>query len=160
MFPTSIHNLPAPGIPGDFAGNNPRATHLGFPGGLVAGASATIGHFAWIDPTTFLVTSTGTGAPDGFVHRDQQGLITSYLVDNTNIAAPGFGITIFTAGDFFVLNTGAAAVAKMAAFANLADGSVQFAAPGATVAGAVQTQFFAMMPAAAGDVAKISTWIG
>ena len=158
MFQTSVNVQPAIGVAGDFASANPRATVLAGPGALVAGAGGvTVGCFAWA--ANGVVSSTGAGPVTGFVHREQQALITSYLQEASNAIPQGFPVTLHSAGDFLVKNTGGAVTAGMSAFANLADGTVQFAAAGAAVAGAVQTKFAAMSAGAAGELIKISSYL-
>ena len=86
-FQTSVRSGPAPGVEGDFASANPRSNFLAGPGGLVAGlAGLVIGRFAWVsnlrvdaNGAPAIADNFGAGAPNGFVHREQQALITGYL---------------------------------------------------------------------------------
>jgi hypothetical protein len=129
----------APGVEGDFASTNPRSVVLAGPGGLIAGSSLHVGRFAWTTPNPVdsdgapaLANDFGTGAPAGFVHRDQQGLIVDYLVEASLAVQQGFPVTLFDGGDFWVKNNGATqALPGMKAYANFADGKVTFAATGA-----------------------------
>ena len=129
---------PAPAVAGDFASANPRWNVLAGPGALVCGpAGVTVGRFAWVDDgDRRTVSNVGDGAlPDGFVHREQQALITQYLAEASNLVPAGFEITLYSGGDFWCANAGAAqAVPGMKAFASFADGSINFAAAGATPA--------------------------
>lgn len=146
-FPNQVNTVPAPAVAGDFASANPRSSYLAGPGGLVAGPSgAIVGRFAWatapVDadgaPTT--VSNSGTGLPSGFVHRTQQALITNYLAAYGNTIQPGFGMTLMTSGDFWVVNSGASqALPGMKAYANFANGLVTFAAAGTPATGATST---------------------
>ena len=83
-FQTFTNVLQAPGIAGDFASANPRASVLStqYSGnvGLAAGPNGlTIGLFAWLDSSGIFVSNSGSGQPNGFVHREAQALITAYL---------------------------------------------------------------------------------
>lgn len=138
-FQSQVLVQPAPAVAGDFADANPRWTVNAGPGGLVAGANGVVvGRFAWwsasaIDPdgAPTIVNSFGTGPVTGFVHREQQGLITTYLADASMVVPQGFPVTLFNGGGFWVKNDGAAeAVVGNKAYANFADGKVSFAATG------------------------------
>lgn len=159
-FQTQVYATQAPAIEGDFASVNPRHSVLSVEGGFVAGASGlTIGRFCWADASTNrILANTGTGAPTGFLHRDLQGLITTYLAEAGMVIPAGFGIgELFNSGDFWVKNAGAgAATVGMKAFAKNADGTISFAAAGATVAGTTETKWFAMTAGAAGELVKMS----
>jgi hypothetical protein len=144
-FQTSVSTQPAPAVAGDFASANPRTSFDAGPGGLVAGASGlTIGVFAWVsqypaDPngTGQQASNTGQGLPSGFVHREQQGLITAYL-DNAEMSMPaGFACTLMTGGDFWAKNDGTNIVLPgQKAYASLATGKVRFGATGSATQGA------------------------
>lgn len=165
-FQQNVQITQAPGVEGDFASYNPRSTVLAGPGGLVAGANGVIvGHFAWTVASTVdadgapaIVNSTGTGPVAGFVHREQQALITVYLAETSMVIPAGFGVTLHNTGDFWVRNAGAAAVTVgLKAFAVLATGAVSFAAAGATVAGAIETKWIAESAGAVGELIKMSS---
>lgn len=139
-FQKSVLTQPAPAVAGDFASSNPRASSLAGPGGFVAGpAGLTIGRFAWAsfagldaNDAPAVALNTGAGLPSGFVHREQQGLITTYLSESGMVIPSGFAVTLSDAGDFWCVNDGAAlAQYNMKAYANFADGKVTFAATGA-----------------------------
>lgn len=132
---------PAPGVVGDFADANPRSSVDAGPGGLVSGPNGvTIGRFAWwntsridADGAPAVVTNNGTGAPTGFVHREQQALITTYLADSSQVIVAGQQMTLMSSGTYWVKNDGTTAcLVGQKAFANFADGKVSFAATGAT----------------------------
>lgn len=132
-FQTKVNQFPAPAVEGDFASNNPRSVVLAGPGGLVCGAKGvTVGRFAWVSPDDVTVNNFGAApaVPDGFVHRDQQGLITAYLQEDSMLVPEGFPITLHRTGDFWAKNNGPAALAKGAAvYASYEDGSIWSAAP-------------------------------
>lgn len=160
-FQTAVNVFPAYGIAGDFCSVNPRHSALSQPGGFIAGPSGvTIGCFVWADSATGTVLSNaGTGAPTGFMHRDEQALITAYPAKYGMTTQPGAGIgECFKGGDFWVVNAGSAAVAiGMKAFANNSNGSVSFAAAGATVSGSTETKWYAQSTGAAGELIKMTS---
>lgn len=147
-FPYQVGVQPAPAVEGDFCDANPRYSVDAGPGGLVAGAAGvTIGRFAWWTPSSLdgdgapaVVNSFGAGAVTGFVGRNQQGLIVNYLAAYGMTIQPGFGMFLYSGGGFWVKNNGStAAQIGQKAFAKLADGSVLFAAAGATPSSAALT---------------------
>ena len=126
-FQNVVNLNPAPAVEGDFASANPRASVLGEPGGYVAGPGGVIvGRFAWVDPDGVTVHSYGVdgNAPDGFVHRDMQALITVYLADATLLIPEGFPVTLFDEGDFWAQVNGDAAVKGDAVYARFSDGAI------------------------------------
>lgn len=161
MFQTTINVTQAPGVAGDFCSVNPRASALSVPGGYIAGPNGlTVGLFAWADTATGTVLSNaGTGAPTCFVHRNMQALNTGYLQEFGMTIPAGMGVgEMFKSGDFFVKNNGASAVTiGMKAFANNTNGTVSFAAAGATVTGATETKWFAQSAGAAGELIKMTS---
>jgi hypothetical protein len=139
-FQKTVSVQPAPAVAGDFASANPRASVLAGPGGLIAGANGlTVGRFAWLTSAAVdandapaVANNTGSGTPAGFVHREQQGLITTYLTESGMVIPAGFPVTVMDIGDFWCVNDGATtAQVGMKAYANYADGKVTFAATGA-----------------------------
>lgn len=159
-FQSQVYAKQAPAMAGDFSSANPRHSAQAGEGAYVAGAGGvTISRFVWSDATDTLLLNTGTGVPTGFLHREQgTGLITTYLAETSNIIPQGFMVTAHKAGDFWVKNAGAGAVTKgMKVFANTTDGTANFAAAGATVAGSVETKWYAESAGAAGELIKMTT---
>jgi hypothetical protein len=142
-FQKQTNQQPAPGIAGDFATTNPRATVVAGPGALVAGVGGlTCGLFGWCDPATFsVVTNAGAGAPNGFVHNAHNALITQYLAETSLIIPQGFEVgDLFDAGDFWVVNNGTTpATPGQKAYANNSNGQASFAATGTPPTGASAT---------------------
>ena len=141
-FQIRVNNQLAPAVEGDFASANPRSTVLAGPGGLVAGAfGVTVGKFGWIAPDLKTVNSFADApvAPDGFVHREQQALITVYLAIASVLVPQGFMVTLHNGGDFWAKNLGPAALTKGATvYAGFADGGAYSSAPaGASATGAI-----------------------
>ncbi len=149
-FQKQVNITPALAVAGDFASTNPRATVLAGEGALIAGVGGVyVGRFAWVNPND-LKTTLSVGqyaqAPDGFVHRDQQALITAFLGEQSMQVPVGFPVTVFMEGDFWALLTGAnAAVPGSAIYANYADGNVTAvaASTGASATGAIGSTFTA-----------------
>ncbi len=124
-FQQQVNINPAPAVAGDFASANPRASVLASPGGLVAGSNTPVGvtqagvldgRFAWTSPCSSVnnmsgetdgavyVNSNGAGAPAGFVHREQQALITVFLGQSSNLVPVGLPVTLHNEGDFWAVN--------------------------------------------------------
>jgi hypothetical protein len=156
-FQVSVTLQQAPAVAGDFASANPRASYPSPEGGFVAGAAGvTVGRFCWIQADGVTVLNTGTGAPNGFVHREQQALITTYLAESGNVIPQGFPVTVMRTGDYFATSTVAASVLGNKAFAKLADGTMQPGAAGATISGFVETPFVITQACAIGELAVIT----
>lgn len=157
MFQSQVNLQQAPAVAGDFASANPRASVVAPEGGFVAGsAGVTVGRFAWIDTDGKTILNTGTGKPDGFIHREQQALISTYLAESSNVIPVGFPVTLMRTGDYYALVTVASAEKGEKAFAKLADGTMQPAAAGATVSGFVETDFTISRAAGVSEVAVIT----
>lgn len=129
-------------VAGDFASSNPRASVLAGEGALIAGPNGvTVGQFAWVEADGRTVNNFGEGdvAPTGFVHRDQQALITTYLAEASNVIPAGFPVTLFDEGDFWdVLQAGVSVVPGSALYARFSDGALVSTLPtGASVTGSV-----------------------
>lgn len=128
-FPRQVNVQAAPAVLGDFCDSNPRATVNAGQGALVAGADGvSVGFFAWINPADGRsVNNYGAGVPDGFMHRDQQAIITAYLADDTLVIPEGFPITLFSAGGFWARNDGTATSSRgQAVYVNNSTGQVKF----------------------------------
>lgn len=150
-FQTQVQVAQAPAVLGDFASANPRYSVDAGPNGIVAGANGLlVGNFAWLsysqvdgDGAPAVANNLGNGLqPDGLLHREQQGLITIYLQQASLLLPAGFQATLMSAGDFWVLNSGATqATPGMKAFANWKDGSIFFAAAGSSPGSATSSSF-------------------
>lgn len=145
---TSVNTLQTPAVAGDWCDSNPRASVDAGPFGLVAGLSGlTVGRFAWLDAS--LLDSNGTparannfgaGVPNGFVHRENQALITGFLADASFIIPAGYQCTLTSAGGVWAVNDGTTeAQYGQKAFAYVATGKVAFAAAGTVFGGASAT---------------------
>ncbi|MBN1085627.1 hypothetical protein JNO12_12865 [Erwinia aphidicola] len=155
-FQTQLNQYPAPGVEGDFASTNPTASYLAGEGQLVAGSQGvTVGRFAWA--VNGVVTNAGTSAPSGFVHREGQATLITWLAASTMTVQPGIPMTLMTAGDFWARTSTAATIGQKV-FASTTTGQIQTGAAGATIDGYVETKFVAGSVAAAGELVKIGTW--
>lgn len=155
-FQTQVNQYPAPAVAGDFASANPRAAVLAGEGQFVAGSGgATVGLFAWA--ASGLVTNAGSGAPTGFIHRDMEALITTFLAEDSMVIPEGLPVTLFSAGDFWV-KTGTVATVGQKVFASNTTGGVQTGAAGATIAGYTETPWHVDSAGAVGELIQISTW--
>ena len=143
----TVSTQPALGVAGDFASKNPRYTLLEGAGGAVAGPNGlTIGLFCWEGPpmdsngAPATINNYGSGNVAGFVGREQQGLITTYLSDAGMTIPAGFECTVFTDADFLVVNNGSSpAVPGQKVYANFTNGQATTAATGTPTAGGTST---------------------
>src|SRR5690349_20429571 len=128
-FQTVVNTQPAPAVEGDFCNTNPRFSVDAGPGGLVAGDNGVlVGRFAWLsfeevdaNDAPAIVNNFGAGLPDGFVHREQQGLITSYLQASSMLIPTGFQMSLVSRAGLWARNNGTTeALPNMKAFANFA----------------------------------------
>lgn len=147
-FQTRVTVQPAIGVEGDFASANPRFSVIAGAGAFVCGLKGVlVGRFAWASDAAeddvggpAIVNNFGAGPVTGFVHREQQGLITQYLQESSMLVPAGFPLTLMSGGDFVVKNAGAAqALIGQKAYANFADGSVRFGPTGTPDSGGTST---------------------
>lgn len=125
-FQTQVNQYPAPAVAGDFASANPRASVVAGEGQFVAGSGGvTVGVFA--RAVSGVVSNGGAGPATGFVHRDMQALITTYLSGDSMVIPEGLPVTLHSAGDFWAKFAGGATIGQKV-YASYADGSVSAAA--------------------------------
>jgi hypothetical protein len=168
-FQTQAYNQPAVAVAGDFASANPWANADAGPGALVAGpAGVTIGRFCWTVPpqdpdgTNSIAQNFGTGPVAGFIHREQQGLNTTFLFGAGMLIPQGFMVTAMIAGDYWAVNDGSTqAVPGQKVYADYATGKARAGATGspiqqASVTGAVAASTGSFTGSIAGNVLTIS----
>ncbi len=157
-FQTTINYQPGTAVAGDFASNNPRATVLAGPGGLVAGTGGlTVATFAWVQSDGVTVLNVGSTAPSGFISRqDMQAIISTYGAEAGSTIPAGFGVTLYNKGDFFV-TTGTAATVGQKIFASTTTGAIETGAAGATISGYIETDFYVASAGAANSLIKMSS---
>ncbi|WP_234932216.1 structural cement protein Gp24 [Pectobacterium carotovorum] len=113
--------------------------------------------FAWRDATNpKKLNNTGTGKPVGYVMNNANATI-GYLQSNSLLIPKGREASPIVGGDFWAKSATVATVGQKV-FAVLADGTLKTDAAGATVTGAVETDWYVSAPAAVGDLLVISTW--
>jgi hypothetical protein len=107
-FQQQVYINPAQAVAGDFASSNPMVYKLSGTGRMVANsAGVTVGKFAALlsDGT---VQSVPTTAPTGglsrigFVHRENNAQITTFLASAGSTIQPGQPVALFGTGDFWV----------------------------------------------------------
>jgi hypothetical protein len=138
-FQTSVKTQQAPAIAGDFASANPRASVLAGEGALVAGTNGvTVGQFAWA--LAGVVNSAYQAAPAqvGFVHREMNAIITTWLGQSSMTVPAGVPVTLMEAGDFWATFAGGATIGQKV-YANYGTGAASAAATGTPPTGAVVT---------------------
>ena len=153
-FQTQVKAGMALGVPGQKCTQNPVSVLS-----KIAEEPVTVAHFAWIgaDPAK-QVKNSGTGKPLGIVVRDVLGIITTFLDETQNTILTGQPVEVATQGEFFVTGSGVSTHGQ-AVFAVLADGTLKFGTPGATIAGAVESNYKVLEGGASGALVKISSWI-
>lgn len=155
-FQSVINQYPAPAVEGDFASANPNASLLAGEGALVTGtAGVTVGRFAWA--VAGVVSNAGSGVPSGFVHREGQASIVTWLAESSMLIQAGREVTLMTRGDFWARTSTVATVGQKV-FASLTTGQIQTGAAGATITGYIETPFVVGSAAAANELVMIGTW--
>ncbi|HGK4602802.1 TPA: hypothetical protein ACJ2UI_003451 [Yersinia enterocolitica] len=146
------------GQAGQPASNSPIIAAAGGPGAFQAGTNGLImARFAWRNATNLLqLDNTGTGKPVGFIQNNANATIT-YLQSNSMTISAGREASAVVGGDFWAISTTVATVGQKV-FAVLATGLLATGAAGATISGAVETDWYVASPAAIGDLLIISTW--
>ncbi|MEA4836885.1 MAG: hypothetical protein VB101_01180 [Rhodospirillaceae bacterium] len=154
-FQKQVNLYPALAAPGMQAGLNPEVMALPVP--LADEDGVVIARFVWpVGGDYALVANSGANAPLGLAARVQSNILP---VDEgaTMLIPAGRPVAVVRRGDRWVISA-AAVTAGQKVFANLTTGALTGAAAGATVAGAVETDWRVVTPAAAGDVFLISNW--
>lgn len=143
-FQTAVQTQPGVGEEGDFGDANIRASVIGAPGAFVAAPTPRapiVGRFNWADQATTLVYGNYRGeltAKLGFLHREQQALITTFLADSTQRINQGIPVTLHDQGCFWAKFAAGASVGQKV-FANYVDGSCYAAATGTSTVDATGT---------------------
>ncbi|MCJ8354952.1 structural cement protein Gp24 [Novacetimonas hansenii] len=126
--------------------------------GVVTGITVTSGGTGYTTaPSVTIAPPVATpAAPDGFVVREQQGLMTQYLQEATMTIPQGFMVTLADGGDVFCACADDAARGDVVC-ASITDGSVSAIAPGADVPdGYVATGWRVALPATTGGLIAIT----
>jgi hypothetical protein len=108
MFQNQVYINPAVGLPGDFASTNPREYKLSSTGRMVADASGVkVGQFVVLNADGTCTTIPGA-APSGglsrvgFVHREWNAQITTFLAESGYTIQAGQPVAAFGSGDWFI----------------------------------------------------------
>jgi hypothetical protein len=133
-FQTFMNRELPPGVPGDWAGANIRATVLVGPWSLVAPPSGTtVGGIGWANPETGICSSYfQPNSFPGFVKRALQAQIYQFLGISTQQIAPGYMVAAHAQGDFWGLFQGGCSVGN-SVYANPTTGALIAGASGAAV---------------------------
>ena len=143
-----------PGVAGDFAGANRRASlvdgsweYVASPGGLI------VGTMGWANPATKQITNYyQTPAASCFLHRESRGLITEFLGIATMQVLGGARPIGYVAGEFWGLFAGGATAGDKV-YANAVTGALTAAPRGNAVTGPITS---ASITAGVLDVATIT----
>jgi len=128
-FQQTVNLQPAPAVDGAFASSNPRASMIALAGTMVAGAlGVVIGKFAWA-LNGILTSAFQVGGEAGFIHNEQQALITAFLGQNSMTVPGGLPVTAMVAGDYWARFAGGATPGQKV-YAAYADGTCAAAATG------------------------------
>lgn len=157
-FQKSVNVYSGVGQAGQPASNSPIIAAAGGPGAFQAGSSGLVmARFAWRNASNpLLLDNTGTGKPIGFIYNNANATI-GYLQGNSMTIPAGREASPVVGGDFWAISTTVATVGQKV-FAVLATGLLATGAAGATISGAVETDWYVASPAAIGDLLIISTW--
>jgi hypothetical protein len=130
-FQQQVQRQPAPAVAGDFAGANIRTSVSAPPGGYTAAPNGvTVGNMAWGNPATGIMSNYFQAASLlGFVHRENQGLITLFLSPVTMQAVEGYPVNAESRGDFWGNFPGGATIGQKV-YADPVTGALSSAATG------------------------------
>jgi len=97
------------------------------------------------DGVTVYSHGTSAKAPSGFVHRENNALITDYLGESSMSIKEGFAVTLHNGGDFWAVNSGPGSLAiGDSIYTNYANGDIaQAAAANASGTGSIGATFTA-----------------
>ncbi|MEG2172367.1 MAG: hypothetical protein RRY29_03805 [Desulfovibrionaceae bacterium] len=151
-FQTAINTGPSQGVAGDRASLNPAVYTVGNP---LADGPVNTGSFVW--PSANGAANTGTGAPLGYVERVIVNYNYDVLSGATMAIASGCALTVARKGDYYAVSATVATDGQKV-FAVLADGNIKTGAAGATVVGAVETNWHVVKGGPAGELITISNW--
>jgi hypothetical protein len=124
-FQSFVNRHLAPGVVGAFASMNPRAVVLAGPGAFRADDAppVIVGHFAWGEPATGLAHGEETAnSMLGFVANEGQTVITAFLGRDRLAVQAGFGVTLYSHGDFWAHVAGGAVDVGDTIYADAATG--------------------------------------
>lgn len=144
-FQNQINTTWAPGVEGSIASANPLIVYATGPGGLISGSNGVrVGRFAFAsyqqdgseradNSASLVAAGLDRSMALMFIANEQQALTTGYLAESGMSVLPFQAIEGFVRGDFW-MRAGSAVTRNQKVFASMVDGSMQTAAPGATIA--------------------------
>lgn len=154
MFQNQVYINPALAVPGDFASSNPMIYKLSGNGKMVADADGvTVAKFAALlaNGTVDSILAAAPGAYRvGFVHRENNAQITTFLAESGMTIQPGQPVSLFGKGDFWVRTdviTGTP-VRGAAVFWDVLTGNTVIGAPGSPPATTIDTGYILVSEAA------------
>lgn len=139
-FQSFVNKELPPGVAGDFAGANIRANIIASPWGFVASpGGVNVGVGGWANPATGIASQYYQPSSfAGFVHREGQAIITTFLGVASMLIVGGDPVTLMDQGEFWGLfNSGATPGQKV--YFNPQTGALTAAASGGTVGGTITT---------------------
>ncbi|WP_215754211.1 hypothetical protein [Acetobacter sp. P5B1] len=121
-------------------------------GGAVTAINVVSAGSGYTTAPTVTITpqAVPTGAPNGFVYSDQQGLTTAYLQESTMTLPEGFMAQLAEGGDIWSASSTPATIGQ-SVFASTTDGSISTGSAGATIAGSIETAWKVSQGNAAGS---------
>lgn len=147
MFQNQVYINPAEAIPGDFASSNPMIYKLSGTGRMVADAvGVLVGKFACLNANgtvSTLLAAAPNATRVGFVHRESNAQITTFLAESGYTIQPGNPVSLFGKGDFWVRTdviTGTP-VRGAAVFWDVLTGNTIIGAPASPPATTIDTGF-------------------
>ncbi|UPK82429.1 hypothetical protein LW139_06985 [Proteus vulgaris] len=157
-FQSSVRLYSGVGQEGQPASNSPIIAAAGGAGAFKAGDDGlNMCRFAWRDAKDpKKLNNKGAGKPVGFVYNNANAAI-DYLQSNSLLIPKGREASPIVGGDFWAKSATQAIVGQKV-FAVLADGTIKTGDAGATVDGAIETEWYVASAAAVGDLFVISTW--
>lgn len=106
MFQNQVYINPAQAVPGDFASSNPMIYKLSSTGRMVADAAGVkVGQFVCLNADgtcTTIPTTAPVASRIGFVHRENNAQITTFLAESGYTIQAGEPVAAFGKGDWFV----------------------------------------------------------
>lgn len=157
-FQQSVRVYSGVGQEGQVASNSPIIAAAGGAGAFQAGEEGlNMCRFAWRDPAQpNKLNNKGTGKPVGFVYNNANATI-GYMQSHSLLIPKGREASPIVGGDFWAKSATVATIGQKV-FAVLTDGTIKTDVAGATVDGAIETDWYVASPAAVGDLFVMSTW--
>lgn len=157
-FQTEVKIYSGVGQEGQCASNSPIIHAAGGPNAFISGDNGlNMCRFAWRNATNPLkLDNKGAGKPVGYIYNNANATI-GYLESASLTIPKGREASAVVGGDFWARSTVPVTIGQKV-FANTTDGSILVGDVGATVDGAVETDWYVATNATAGDLFIISTW--